>query len=325
MEGWHGVRFDRPVAPHPGDHRDHPHGQRRRAAQLRRRDLHAAAARRRGPQPSARSCPPTHIPIYVAVARARRTSASPASSPTAGSATRSSPRRPTCSSTRSGRAPAGAGATSPTSTSPSSVGVEFTDDVEEAGRRHADGYAFTFGAMGSATTQLLQRRLRPAGLRRRRRARCSGSGSPATRKRRGRRVPIEIGLGTNLIGTDDMIRDRLRLYRDAGITTLRVGLGRRRPRRPARRPRPPARPRRRGQRRDRPTSRLRSVRRRGPRRPCWEGAMPDLDPLCIGTCASAPMVSRRTCTCTAVEPLPVRFSGTGQRPRTLISLPTGVL
>ena len=33
-----------------------------------------------------------------------------------------------------------------------SVGLEFTDDVEAAGRRHADGYAFTFGAMGSATT-----------------------------------------------------------------------------------------------------------------------------------------------------------------------------
>ena len=39
-----------------------------------------------------------------------------------------------------------------------------------------------------------------------------------------RRVPTAIGLGTNLIGTDDLIRDRLRLYRDAGITTLRAQL-----------------------------------------------------------------------------------------------------
>jgi hypothetical protein len=39
-----------------------------------------------------------------------------------------------------------------------------------------------------------------------------------------RRVPIEIGLGTNLIGTDDMIRDRLHRYRDAGVTTLRAAL-----------------------------------------------------------------------------------------------------
>ena len=36
------------------------------------------------------------------------------------------------------------------------------------------------------------------------------------------RVPTAIGLGTNLIGTDDLVRDRLRLYRDAGITTLRA-------------------------------------------------------------------------------------------------------
>jgi hypothetical protein len=39
-----------------------------------------------------------------------------------------------------------------------------------------------------------------------------------------RRVPTAIGLGTNLIGTDDLIRDRLRLYHTAGITTLRAQL-----------------------------------------------------------------------------------------------------
>ena len=32
------------------------------------------------------------------------------------------------------------------------VSVEFTDDVEAAGRRHAAGYAFTFGAMESRET-----------------------------------------------------------------------------------------------------------------------------------------------------------------------------
>ena len=47
------------------------------------------------------------------------------------------------------------------------VGVEFTDDVEAAGRRHAEGYAFTIGAMGSAGDELLQQRVRTAGLRRR--------------------------------------------------------------------------------------------------------------------------------------------------------------
>jgi hypothetical protein len=38
------------------------------------------------------------------------------------------------------------------------------------------------------------------------------------------RVPIEIGLGTNLVGPPAAIKERLRLYRDAGVTTLRAGL-----------------------------------------------------------------------------------------------------
>ena len=61
-----------------------------------------------------------------------------------------------------------------------------------------------------------------------------------------KRVPTAIGLGTNLIGTDDMVRERLRLHRDAGINTLRVGLDSgpgRRDRRPRRSPRPAPRPR----------------------------------------------------------------------------------
>ena len=55
-------------------------------------------------------------------------------------------------------------------------------------------------------------------------ARSNGSGSRATEDAARRRVPTAIGLGTNLIGTDDLVRDRLRLYRDAGITTLRANL-----------------------------------------------------------------------------------------------------
>ena len=41
-------------------------------------------------------------------------------------------------------------------------------------------------------------------------------------RRDGTEVPIEIGLGTNLIGPPDVVRDRLRAYRDCGVTTLRV-------------------------------------------------------------------------------------------------------
>jgi F420-dependent oxidoreductase-like protein len=104
-----------------------------------------------------------------------------------------------------------------------SVGVEFTDDVEAAGRRHADGYAFTFGAMGSANQNFYNDAFARQGwgddVAEVQRLWLAGDREAAAK-----RVPIEIGLGTNLIGTDDLIRQRLRLYRDAGVTTLRAGL-----------------------------------------------------------------------------------------------------
>jgi F420-dependent oxidoreductase-like protein len=104
-----------------------------------------------------------------------------------------------------------------------SVGVEFTEDVEGAGRRHAAGYAFTFGAMGSASTNFYNRAFERQGfgedVRAVQRLWLSGDREAARA-----RVPIEIGLRTNLVGTDGMIRDRLRLYRDAGITGLRANL-----------------------------------------------------------------------------------------------------
>ena len=112
---------------------------------------------------------PTRVPIYVA-SLGPPTSASPA-------ACRRVHRRfvfrrlRTCSLARSVRAPAGPAAHLPSLDLTVSVGVEFTDDVDAAGRRHAEGYAFTFGAMGSAHHQLLQRSLYPAGLRRRRQGR----------------------------------------------------------------------------------------------------------------------------------------------------------
>ncbi len=103
------------------------------------------------------------------------------------------------------------------------VSVELTDDVEEAGRRHADGYAFTFGAMGSPTTNFYLDAFARQGFRddvlEVQRLWLSGDRDAARR-----RVPTEVGLGTNLIGPDAAIRERLRLYRDAGVTSLRVQL-----------------------------------------------------------------------------------------------------
>lgn len=103
-----------------------------------------------------------------------------------------------------------------------SVSVEITDDVEEAGRRHASGFAFTFGAMGSASTNFYNRAFARQGwgddVAEVQRLWLEGDREAAAA-----RVPIEIGLRTNLIGPPDEIRRRLREYRDCGVTTLRIG------------------------------------------------------------------------------------------------------
>jgi F420-dependent oxidoreductase-like protein len=103
------------------------------------------------------------------------------------------------------------------------VGLEFTDDVEEAGRRHASGYAFTIGAMGSTSTNFYNRAFTRQGfgeaVEEVHRLWQSGDKEAA-----GAAVPVEIGLHTNLIGDDAAITERLRRYRDAGVTTLRVGV-----------------------------------------------------------------------------------------------------
>jgi F420-dependent oxidoreductase-like protein len=101
------------------------------------------------------------------------------------------------------------------------VGVEFTDDVEAAGRRHAEGYAFTFGAMGSARTNFYNNAFERQGYGDDVRA-VQQLWLAGDREAARRRVPTAIGLGTNLVGTDELVRARLRLYRDAGITTLRA-------------------------------------------------------------------------------------------------------
>lgn len=101
------------------------------------------------------------------------------------------------------------------------VSCEITDDVEEVGRRHAAGYAFTIGAMGSADNNFYNSAFTRQGL---------GDEVAAVQKlwldgdreAAAARVPIELGLGTNLIGPLDELKRRLRQYRDCGVNTLRV-------------------------------------------------------------------------------------------------------
>ena len=103
------------------------------------------------------------------------------------------------------------------------LSVEFTDDVEEAGKRHARGYGFTFGAMGSLRNNFYKNAFARQGyeedvneVQRLWMAR--------EREAARDRVPVELAMKANLIGTPAMIADRLGVYRNAGITTLRLGL-----------------------------------------------------------------------------------------------------
>ena len=104
-----------------------------------------------------------------------------------------------------------------------SVGLDITDDVEEAARRHARGYAFTFGAMGSARHNFYKDAFSRQGYGEDV-AEVERLWREGDREAAARRVPVDIGRKTNLLGTREMITERLRLYRRAGVTTLRVGL-----------------------------------------------------------------------------------------------------
>jgi F420-dependent oxidoreductase-like protein len=103
------------------------------------------------------------------------------------------------------------------------VAVEFSgsrSEADAAARRHADGYAFTIGAMGtSGGTNFYSDAFTRLGY---------GDGVREVTElwQAGRRdearaaVPLDLGRLTNLIGTDEQIAERVQTYRQAGITTL---------------------------------------------------------------------------------------------------------
>jgi F420-dependent oxidoreductase-like protein len=103
------------------------------------------------------------------------------------------------------------------------VSVEFGEDVEAIARRHARGYAFTFGAMGSPTRNFYLEAFARQGFgdaaREVQRLWLEGR-----REEAADRVPPELALRTNLLGPEAAVRERLRAYRAAGITTLRAAV-----------------------------------------------------------------------------------------------------
>ncbi len=99
--------------------------------------------------------------------------------------------------------------------------VAFSDDVERLLPARKPGLAFTLGAMGSRQHNFYNDAFRRAGYEDAaievQRLWLAGK-----REEAAARVPDELVLKTNLLGTEAMVRARLETYRRAGITTLRV-------------------------------------------------------------------------------------------------------
>ncbi|MBV9354704.1 MAG: LLM class flavin-dependent oxidoreductase, partial [Chloroflexi bacterium] len=105
------------------------------------------------------------------------------------------------------------------------VAVEFHDDTAEvaaAARRHADGYAFTIGAMGAGGSSgqnfyndAFTRLGYGAEVETVRTLWQAGSHDDARSA-----VPLDLGRLTNLLGTPEAIAERVRRYRAVGVTTL---------------------------------------------------------------------------------------------------------
>jgi F420-dependent oxidoreductase-like protein len=99
--------------------------------------------------------------------------------------------------------------------------VQFSDDLERIIPPRKPGLAFTLGAMGSRQHNFYNAAYRRAGY---------ADDAVAVQKLwlDGKRdeaaalVPDEMVLQTNLLGTEQMIRERIRTHRNAGVNTIRV-------------------------------------------------------------------------------------------------------
>jgi F420-dependent oxidoreductase-like protein len=99
--------------------------------------------------------------------------------------------------------------------------VAFSDDLERLLPPRKPGLAFTLGAMGSRQHNFYNDAFKRAGYTdvalEVQRLWLEGR-----REEAAARVPDELVVKTNLLGTEAMVRRRLERYRDAGVTTLRV-------------------------------------------------------------------------------------------------------
>jgi F420-dependent oxidoreductase-like protein len=221
MEGWHGVRFDAPLA------MTRETIEIVRAVAAGERLRHAGRVYQLplpdGPGRALRSMlSPTRVPIYVAALGPRNLELTgEIADGWIGNAFIPEHAALFLDRLRAGAAAAGRSLAHFDLVIP--VAVEFTDDVDGAVRRHARGYAFTIGAMGSAEQNFYNAAFARQGYGDDVRA-VQQLWLAGRRDEAAERVPLELGAKTNLIGTPTMVADRLRRYRDAGVTTLQAKL-----------------------------------------------------------------------------------------------------
>jgi len=99
--------------------------------------------------------------------------------------------------------------------------VAFGDDVEKLVAPRRPGLAFTLGAMGSRQHNFYNAAYRRAGYADEAVA-VQKLWLDGKREEAAALVPDEMVLQTNLIGTEAMVRERVRQHRAAGVNTLRV-------------------------------------------------------------------------------------------------------
>ena len=101
---------------------------------------------------------------------------------------------------------------------------EISDDVERLIADRKPAMAFTLGAMGSAKTNFYNDAYCRAGYEDDAKA-VQSLWIDGKRDQAIARVPDEMVLLTNFIGTEEMVRARLRAFRDAGVNTIGLNTG----------------------------------------------------------------------------------------------------
>lgn len=104
-----------------------------------------------------------------------------------------------------------------------SVRVEIGDDVDRIIEDRKKAVAFNMGGMGSATTNFYNDAFRRAGFEEDAKE-IQSLWIAGDRDKAAQRVPNAMVTEFQAVGSREMVRERFRRYRDAGVTTLKLGL-----------------------------------------------------------------------------------------------------